>query len=129
MTSGDGRTDDRTNGRKKIENPGVGRPLLGPAKKWAKAQAYIYFCYNCPLISTTFLQGLNNKQEPSTNLARGDVRCANNLYAAWHIHFFVLLYRTFSFSHRWNTEEQLWKYSLLDKVYFLVNFPTLAWQL
>ena len=31
-------------------------------------------------------------------------------------------YSAFSFSHRWNTEKQLWQYSLLDKVYFLVNF-------
>ena len=35
--SGDGRTDERTNERTngqqtKIEKPGVGRPLLGPAK-------------------------------------------------------------------------------------------------
>ena len=32
------------------------------------------------------------------------------------------MYSSFSFSHRWNTEKQLWQYSLLDKVYFLGNF-------
>ena len=32
------------------------------------------------------------------------------------------VYCTFSFNHRWNTELPLWQYSLLDKVYFLVNF-------
>ena len=32
MTSGDGRTYERMNQRSKIENPGVGRPILGPAK-------------------------------------------------------------------------------------------------
>ena len=33
-------------------------------------------------------------------------------------------YSAFSFSHRWNTEKQLWQYSLLDKVYFIVNFQS-----
>ena len=33
----------------------------------------------------------------------------------------------FSFSHRWNTELQLWQYSLLGKVYFLVNFQNSHW--
>ena len=33
-------------------------------------------------------------------------------------------YSAFSFSHRWNTEKQLWQYSLLDKVYFLVNLKS-----
>ena len=31
-------------------------------------------------------------------------------------------YESFSFSHRWNTAKHLWQHSLLDKVYFLVNF-------
>ena len=33
-------------------------------------------------------------------------------------------YLAFSFSHQWNTEKQLWQYSLLDKVFVLVNFQT-----
>ena len=41
------RTDERTDERMKIEKPGVGRPLLGPAKNHISRQKPRYHCTKC----------------------------------------------------------------------------------
>ena len=42
----------------------------------------------------------------------------------FNIPYLRMICSAFSFSHQWNTEKQICQYSLLDNVYFLVNFQS-----